>query len=207
MLCAKCNVMACVRGGEPPINCPMKDMPTIVTEATRLYFDEKERAIAKIAAEVEKDGYAFWPRIREFAEFSKRLGANRVGIAFCLGLKDVARQIVEYLEEMDFQVFSVACKCGGIDKSQVLGEGAKMKREAFEPMCNPIAQALILNSLRTEVNGVVGLCVGHDSLFYMHSKAPTVTMVVKDRVTGHNPVAALYAKNYFAQRLYGSKPS
>ena len=34
--------------------------------------------------------------------------------------------------------------------------------------------------------------MGHDSLFYKHSKAPVTTLVVKDRKLGHNPVAALY---------------
>ena len=41
-------------------------------------------------------------------------------------------------------------------------------------------------------NIVIGLCVGHDTLFLRHSKVPTTVMIVKDRVLQHNPVAALY---------------
>ena len=32
-------------------------------------------------------------------------------------------------------------------------------------MCNPILQAKLLNKAKTDLNVVVGLCVGHDSLF------------------------------------------
>jgi len=59
-------------------------------------------------------------------------------------------------------------------------------------MCNPIAQAQILNEQLTDFNIVVGLCVGHDSLFFKHSEAPVTVLVAKDRVLGHNPAAALY---------------
>lgn len=52
------------------------------------------------------------------------------------------------------------------------------------------------------MNIVMGLCVGHDSLFYKYSEALTTTLVVKDRVTGHNPVAALYTSHsYYKTKL------
>ena len=199
--CAKCKVYACRSGLNPPSDCPMATMKEVLSESLKLY-KEAELKLARAAATIEKRGYAVWPRVREFAEFCREIGAKRIGIAFCMGLMDVARWVVEYLEDMGFEVHSVVCKCGGEDKSHLLGEDVKMRAGGFEPMCNPIAQALILNSLDTDVNGVIGLCVGHDSLFYMHSKAPVVTLIVKDRVTGHNPAAAIYASNYFAARLY-----
>jgi hypothetical protein len=43
--------------------------------------------------------------------------------------------------------------------------------------------------------------VGHDMLFSRHSKAPVTTLVVKDRVTGHNPVSVLYGQNFYYKRL------
>jgi uncharacterized metal-binding protein len=45
------------------------------------------------------------------------------------------------------------------------------------------------------MNLIVGLCLGHDILFTMNSKAPVTTLIVKDRMLGHNPVIALYS-NY-----------
>lgn len=37
---------------------------------------------------------------------------------------------------------------------------------------------------------VMGLCVGHDSLFHQHAKAPCTTLAVKDYRSGHNPIFA-----------------
>ena len=72
----------------------------------------------------------------------------------------------------------------------------------FEPMCNPIAQAMLLNEQHTQFNIALGLCVGHDSMFYKYSEALVTTLVAKDRVTGHNPAAAIYcAEGYFKNRL------
>lgn len=71
-----------------------------------------------------------------------------------------------------------------------------------EAMCNPIGQASLLNEQKTEFNVAIGLCVGHDSLFYRYSDAPVTTLVAKDRVLAHNPCGAIYcADGYFKERL------
>ena len=68
---------------------------------------------------------------------------------------------------------------------------------------NPILQAKMLNEAKTDLNIVMGLCVGHDSLFYKYVEGLTTTMVVKDRVTGHNPAAVLYnAESYYKSKLF-----
>jgi uncharacterized metal-binding protein len=83
-----------------------------------------------------------------------------------------------------------------------LGENDKIHISEFESMCNPIAQAAILNEAGTAFNILVGLCVGHDSLFFKYSKAFCTVLVAKDRVLGHNPVAALHATGrYYAKLL------
>ena len=48
---------------------------------------------------------------------------------------------------------------------------------------------------QTEFNVMIGLCVGHDTIFLQHSAAPVTVLIVKDRVLGHNPVQALYLAN------------
>ena len=48
---------------------------------------------------------------------------------------------------------------------------------------------------------VVGLCVGHDSLFYKYSKALCTTLITKDRVLAHNPAGALYQSRAYYKRL------
>jgi uncharacterized metal-binding protein len=48
---------------------------------------------------------------------------------------------------------------------------------------------------------MVGLCVGHVSLFFKYSDAFTTALVVKDRVPGHNPAAALYTLGVHYARM------
>ena len=52
------------------------------------------------------------------------------------------------------------------------------------------------------MNFTVGLCVGHDALFNKYSEAPVSALIVKDRVTGHNPAAALYLSDGYYKKLY-----
>jgi len=54
---------------------------------------------------------------------------------------------------------------------------------------------------RGELNVLIGLCVGHDSPFFGYSEAPVTVLMVKDRVTGHNPAAALYSSESYYRRL------
>jgi uncharacterized metal-binding protein len=66
-------------------------------------------------------------------------------------------------------------------------------------MCNPIFQAYVVNDAGTDFNVLLGLCVGHDSLFFKYTEAPTTVLAVKDRVTGHNPLAAVYlSESYYS---------
>jgi uncharacterized metal-binding protein len=101
------------------------------------------------------------------------------------------------LEYHGFEVESVICKVGGIDKSlQGIENGGNA-------MCNPIAQARLLNERGTEFNIALGLCVGHDSLFFKYSDAPVTVLAAKDKVLAHNPVAALYqADGYYRDILF-----
>lgn len=137
------------------------------------------------------------PRILEVIEFANRMGYHRLGLGFCLGLQKEARALVEVLESHGFEVVSACCKVGTTDKSFLgLDDDGKIFC-GFEAMCNPIAQAKILNAEHCELNLMLGLCVGHDSLFLKYSEAPATVVAVKDRLLGHAPLNALYS-NYYA---------
>ena len=120
---------------------------------------------------------------------------KKLGIAFCAGLRDEATRLGRLLENQGFKQVSVVCKCGAVDKTD-LGVDEKYKigdSARFESACNPVLQAKLLNKAQTDINVIVGLCIGHDMLFTMHSKAPVTTLIVKDRLLGHNPVIGLYS--------------
>ena len=131
------------------------------------------------------------------------MGDTRLGLAFCAGLHREAEVVDRVLRRNGFQVASVICKTGSIPKDQVgVPPEYRVRPGTYEVMCNPIAQAELLNRAETQFNICLGLCVGHDSLFYRYSQAPVTTLVAKDRATGNNPVAAIYcADSYLKTRL------
>jgi uncharacterized metal-binding protein len=91
---------------------------------------------------------------------------------------------------------------GEIDKTSVgIPEDVKVHPGCHESLCNPIVQAKILNAKQTDLNVIVGLCVGHDTLFIKHSEAPVTYLIVKDRVLAHNPAGALYQRGMYYRRI------
>ena len=201
-----CGVRAC--SAEPgtkkyPLFCPMPTEAAILSRAEEAYLSQDDlREFALAAARTESAGYCKEPRVEETMNFARRIGARRLGIASCVGLIREARILQEILEANGFEVDSVCCKVGSIDKEKIgLMDEEKIRPGQYESLCNPVGQAMLLNEAGTELNIVVGLCVGHDSLFFRHSEAPVTVLVAKDRVTGHNPAAALYTSHSYYKRL------
>jgi uncharacterized metal-binding protein len=87
----------------------------------------------------------------------------------------------------------------GVKREETIG-GPKGKLY-YEAMCSPITQAEILNSENVDLAILLGLCVGHDTLFIQYCKVPITVLAVKDRVFGHNPMAALYLSSSYYGRL------
>jgi len=203
--CTVCKVQACRE--EPgskayPRFCPTSQETQALTEARAAYDEEETREPAQAAARTEAAGYCKEPRVEEIMNFARRLGISRLGIASCAGLLQEAKLLQEILEANGFEVFSVCCKVGSIPKEQIgLADDEKIRPGQFEPLCNPVGQAKLLNEVGTGLNVAIGLCVGHDSLFFRNSQAPVTVLVAKDRVTGHNPVAALYTSHSYYRRL------
>ena len=114
-------------------------------------------------------------------------------IAFRFGLRNEARVVEKLFSDKGFETVSVCCKAGRIPKEAIgIQEDQKIWPGNFEGICNPILQALILNNDNTELNIMIGLCVGHDSIFLKYAEAPCTVLAVKDRLLGHNPLAAIY---------------
>jgi uncharacterized metal-binding protein len=178
----------------------------VLTKAREEYEKPDVRKLARASAQVESEGYMKWTRVEDTLELAKKMNFRRLGVACCVGLVHEGRVLMDILESNGFQVTFVFCKTGGVPKEELgLKENEKVRPGTFEPICNPVAQALIMNKRKTELNIIVGLCVGHDSAFIKYSKAPVTVLVAKDRVLCHNPVGALYtAGGYYKQKLYNA---
>jgi uncharacterized metal-binding protein len=187
MKCALCDKKECYRG---------KDC-TKIKENAKEELGKNLKSI-KVSAHLEAKYYMQLTRLEELILYAKEMGYKRLGIAFCIGLETEAKVIHELLAK-EFEVHSVCCKACGIDKSEFDLERLHGEKE-IEAICNPIGQAMILNEEKTDLNIILGLCVGHDVLFTKYSKAPVTILAVKDRVLAHNPLGAIYS-GYHIKRI------
>lgn len=207
--CAYCppNVRACRQGEDAergPGFCPTKVDPVTQAVALSRYDDPEVHRISQESARVEAAGYCKWTRVEEIVDFCKRMGYRKIGIANCISFVDHAYVLSGILESHGFEVVSAACKTGSIPKEDMgLADSEKVRPGQFEALCNPVCQAELCNEHGCEFNIVMGLCVGHDSLFFKHAKGLTTVLVTKDRVLGHNPIAALQLADTYYSRVWG----
>lgn len=216
--CAACKIpmpkRVCMQpGGTGAKGCPTLNHAAILQEANRHYQQSAVHEFARQASRQEAECYAnrdqrpyvLQPsktRIVEICEFARKLSYERLGLAFCVGLSREAALVEEIFRGNGFTVVSVACKAGRTSKDLIgITDEEKVRRGTDEAMCNPIYQAMLLNAEKAELNVLLGLCVGHDSLFFKYAEAPTTVLAVKDRVTGHNPLAAVYLAGSYYRKI------
>jgi len=198
--CALCSVHACNDGDidKAPKNCPCINEK--MEEIKELYKEKENLKIAQASALVVSKGYCEKTRLEETMDFANRCEFKNIGLAFCIGLANEAKMLSKVLSYNGFNINSVICKNGSISKEFIDISGTSV------PMCNPIGQAKFLNEAKTDLNIILGLCVGHDSLFIKYSKAPVTVFAVKDRVLAHNPLAVIYqAEAYYKDKLFPEK--
>jgi len=217
-LCAHCNVATdrkrCMTpDGRPAAGCPTVMQHEILGTANDAYQDPGIREFAYQASLQEAEAYAnrdqkpyvmqpHKTRIVEICEFADRMGYQRLGLAFCMGLFKEAATVSALLESKGFSVISVVCKAGCTSKTFIgIDEEHTIDHNPEEAMCNPIFQARLLNRQKCHFNILLGLCVGHDSMFFKYAEAPTTVLAVKDRVTGHNPLAAIYTLDSYYRKI------
>ena len=208
--CAQCPYKVSDRfcrseDGKAPDFCPTRNMSGLVEQSLKEYNNSPSICeFAKKASIQEAEGYinrnlgyehvrASKTRIEEIMEFAEKMNYKRLGMAFCIGLRKEAKAVEKIFSSKGFDVVSVVCKAGRIPKELIgISKDQQIVPDSTESMCNPILQAMILNKEKTDFNVLLGLCVGHDSLFLKYAEAPCTVLAVKDRLLGHNPLAAVY---------------
>ena len=203
--CSDCGLLNCYRREKDfPQACIGEKLSGKLLESVNELYrsDPFVSKISYAAAEIEGTYYGKLTRVEETIAFARRIGVKKIGIASCIGLVSETRTFVKILDAHQLKSYSAICKVGSVDKTAIgIPEELKVQPGSFEGICNPVMQAKILNREKTDLNVIVGLCVGHDSLFIKYSKAPVTTLIVKDRVLGHNPAAALYTTGFYYKKL------
>ena len=199
--------------GKGSKGCPTLISKEILKKANLQYETKDTFKFARQASIQEADCYSnrhetpyvMQPsktRIVEICEFAQKMEYKRIGVAFCIGLHGEVKTVEAIFQANGFEVVSICCKAGRTSKDLLeIEDKDKIFRGTDESMCNPIFQAESLNEAKVDLNVLFGLCVGHDALFFQHSKIPTTVLAVKDRVTGHNPLAAIYNADSYYQKI------
>ncbi len=123
-------------------------------------------------------------RIKEIIDYSHTAAIKKIGIANCIAFQKEAAQLEDILLKQGFEVSKVNCKYGRMPFDEILPGYRGIS-------CNPAGQAKYLEEKGSELNIMMGLCLGHDMLFNSKSKAPVTPLVVKDRKLKHNTLQAL----------------
>jgi uncharacterized metal-binding protein len=216
--CASCPTrrderICVVEKGKGGSGCPTLTRDRLLEKANQEYGKQDIGEFATKASIQEAECYAnrhgtpyilqpVKPRIVEICEFAHKMGYKKLGLAFCLGLSEEAPLVKKIFEHHGHEVVSVCCKAGRTPKSLLgLKKEETIALDENESLCNPIFQAMVLNEEKVDLNVLLGLCVGHDSLFFKYAEAPTTVLAAKDRVTGHNPLAAVYLSDCYFERI------
>lgn len=202
--CADCKRKDCLTKERThlPKNCPCRDDDT--AQKSKSLYEGKDLDIAIAACKTEYEGYGIRTRIEEIMEFADHLHIKKIGIAHCIALSGEAAVASKIFQANGFETDTVSCKAGSFEKGELGMQDYRMGNHSpdFEAACNPVGQAMFIEKAGCELAVVMGLCVGHDTLFFKNIHIPATYLMVKDRVTGHNPAAPLYVDSYFHKKLY-----
>ncbi len=172
-----------------PKTCPTRTHDSI-SKDFEPYLDDERAAVMRAADKtpIAEDGTKR-NRVQELIHFAQSRGMHRVGIAFCVTLIKEAQELARQLRTAGLESELVCCRVGGIDYDQI--GLPKAHPERFAAICNPVAQARLLNEAKVDLVAQVGLCIGHDLILQQECSVPVTTLVVKDRSLDHHPVMAL----------------
>ncbi len=149
-------------------------------EYNRLY-NEQDKQILKDAEDALNPKI---DRVQEIIEYAKHTGLKTIGIANCVSFNKEADKLEEILVGEGFSVSKVNCKLGKVPFNDLVPGYSGIS-------CNPAGQAKFLEENNTQLNIMMGLCLGHDLIFNTKSKAPVTPLIVKDRKLKHHTLEIL----------------
>ncbi len=193
--CLACGDRVCLRGKNCMRTRIQQQKPTkedmCICEASTDIACEHERTLC---------------RLSELVYFCLEMKYRTIGVAFCIDLLEPTEILVRVLRRF-FDVVPVCCKVGGIRITDPYGAGAQSGRrrgDQYQIACNPLGQAEILNQMNTDLNVLIGICMGADCVLTRYSRSPVTTLFVKDKSLANNPIGAVYSDYYLKEAVSAS---
>jgi uncharacterized metal-binding protein len=189
--CLHCATAGSFKGdvSRMPTTCPTRTHTELATDVSGYRSDDRMALMRAADATPFAEGRRLRSRVEEVAEYAKRRGMRRVGVAFCVSLLQESQRLARILQGEGLEAELVCCRVGAVDQSEI--GLPKANPDRFAATCNPVAQARLLNEREVDLVAQVGLCVGHDLVLQEECEAPVTTLVVKDRALDHHTVRAL----------------
>jgi len=186
--CLACTNRLCMSGKPCEALTRVKSMPAIDRETVQML-----EAALDISSEAERT----LCRLSELIYFCLEMRYSRIGLAYCVDLQEPAEILANVLRRF-FDVFPVSCKIGGqkIFDPMTTSDDRRPIDRRRTIACNPRKQAAVLNGLGTDLNVLVGICMGADCVLTAASEAPVTTLFVKDKSLANNPIGAVYSDYY-----------
>jgi uncharacterized metal-binding protein len=138
-------------------------------------YNEHDKHILKVAEDSLNPEF---DRVQEIIEYAREAGLKSIGIANCITFNKETEHLEKILQDSGFAVNKVNCKYGRVPFDELVSGYKGIS-------CNPAGQAKYLEDKETELNIMMGLCLGHDMIFNSKSKAPVTPLIVKDRKLQH----------------------
>ncbi len=189
--CLNCKERVCLRGEECCLG--------LMSSGDDLSGERLQ--ILQSVANVTHNNEGKLCRLAELVSFCLAMEYERVGVAFCMDFLKHA-EIVTVVLRRFFEVFPVCCQVVGNREREASTKniaGAGQVQQPGRILCNPVAQAEILNRVNTDLNVILGLSIGADCLFTQASRVPVTTLFVKDKQVEDNPICVTYSENYFEE--------
>ena len=156
-----------------------------------------DRAMLDLARDLNYEDDRRLCRLSELVYFCLEMNYHTLGVAYCSDLLHPATVLTSVLRRF-FHVHPVSCKLqvSGFEDHDNSSSSMELSKS-----CNPLAQAAALNRKETDLNILVGLCIGADCVFTKASLAPVTTLFNKDRALANNPIGAIYSERYLREAM------
>jgi uncharacterized metal-binding protein len=189
--CLHCTTAGSFKGdaSKMPRTCPTRTHAEVAGDISGYLGDERQALMKAADATPFKPDGSLRNRVEELAHFARQRGMTRIGVAFCVSLLQESQRLARLLQAEGLETELVCCRVGAVDHDEI--GLAKAHPDRFAAICNPVAQARLLNERKVDLVAQVGLCVGHDLVLQEECDAPVTTLVVKDRALDHHTVTAL----------------
>jgi uncharacterized metal-binding protein len=193
--CLSCPDRQCLRG----------ELCSPAAAASLRESDHSTREMLEAAMDITSEKERTLCRLSELVYFCLEMDYKRIGLAYCVDLQEPVQILAGVLRRF-FDVHPIGCKVGGVALTDTFSDYVRSEAagESESIACNPLGQALILNRLNTDLNVIVGLCVGVDCIFSRESNAPVSTLFVKDKSLANNPIGAIYSEYYLKEAALAS---